>query len=153
MNNSIAIYCVNYNSYDELNNYLNSIDNALKSSSIPIKLTVFIGDNSKPKKDHKFKTKSFNVNFMVFEDNKGYLGTVYEMIEIIGIKKIKNFNYHVISNVDITLDVLFFQKLFGMENTEKIAWIAPSIISLKRNVDINPAMIYRPTILKLKLLI
>ena len=42
----IAIYCVNYHSYDSLKNYLSSIDIAAKEVQDMVNVSVFVADNT-----------------------------------------------------------------------------------------------------------
>ena len=43
---TILILCVNYNSYKELNNYLQSIERAARVASEFVRVDVWIGDNT-----------------------------------------------------------------------------------------------------------
>ena len=48
----IAIYCVNYHSYDSLHDYLVSIDEAMQQAGDVVCLSVIVADNTAPATNH-----------------------------------------------------------------------------------------------------
>lgn len=151
---SISIFCVNYNSYNQLTHYIESIQNAYNLCTSPLILNVFIADNSTAK-IQIIELKAFqDINAIIypFNENLGYLGAVEKMIYSIGYEKVKQYDYVIISNVDLLLSESFFQKLIANQFDEKTAWIAPKILSLSENRDRNPKIIKRPKVKHIKIL-
>jgi GT2 family glycosyltransferase len=146
--NKIAFLCVNYNSYDELYNYLNSIDEAIMKIKNELVVEIMIADNTTDKYENIDTKKYTNVTIQSFpfHNNLGYLGGVSEIIKNIPKIKFNEYAYVVISNVDILLPYDFFEKLMNYDSTENIAWIAPQIYSQKEKRDRNPKVLKRPNI-------
>lgn len=138
----IIILCVNYNSYDSLNHYLASINEAFLETKNKFLLSVYIGDNSlnsqKISDDY-----AFDVRHYVSGDNLGYFGGVEYAIKQSNVD-LSEFDYIIISNVDLTIDKKFFDELLKADTDECVGCIAPSIFSLSDNRDRNPKIISRP---------
>ena len=150
--NSILIACVNYNTYDKLNVYIDSIGAAKKQYFKDLKITMLIADNSDcPDEGLIDKKDNIEIIFINNHGNKGYLGGVKEAIEVSGIS-FDCFDYFIISNVDVTISKLFFPKLLETNIDTSIGCIAPAIISEKENRDRNPKICVRPTKKKMKLI-
>jgi GT2 family glycosyltransferase len=149
---NILIICVNYNSYDKLINYINSINNAyLFCSSESLVIDVVIADNS----DNYFSINidQIQINYKQYKtgNNLGYIGAVHLSIKKLNIN-LYSYNYFIISNVDILLDICFFENLLKIEVVSNIGWIAPCIYSEYENRDRNPKIMHRPTRKKMELL-
>ena len=154
-NGSVLILCVNYNSYEELNNYLESIDKACDFVNKKINVEVKIADNTHENL-HKIdlsRYKSFSSKKFLYNVNHGYMGAVMKLIKDTGEDNVKKYDYVIISNVDLILSESFFEDLFSTSNDNKIGWIAPQIFSLLENRDRNPKMINRPSLKKMELLL
>lgn len=143
-----AIYCVTYKSYEAAEKYLKSLD--IKYDTTQINLSVFIADNT----DTNFKSISYqpsNYTLRVFNIHKnlGYFGAIRYMMEIMSPLQ---FDYSIISNVDLSIDSTFFNTLSGMKIDCNVGWIAPQIYSKTEQRDRNPKIINRYPLKKLKIL-
>lgn len=144
---NIAIYCVTYNSYNAAMNYLSSIDKILDESQPA--LTVFLADNTTNNPiDIKYKTEKFKL-FVYKFNNIGYFGAIRKMMKT---NDPKLFDYSIISNVDLYFKENIFKTLKEITLAKNIGWIAPQIFSLKEKRDLNPAIINRYSLFKLKIL-
>ncbi len=127
---TIAIYCVNYQSDHERDQYLSSIQRAADKAKSMVKVNVFVANNSE---DH----------------NPGYFGAVRELMQ-------KNdpsgYDYSIISNVDLEMDEDFLTRLAQYECNADTGWIAPRIWSGYEGRDKNPARLVRPSLRRLKAL-
>lgn len=144
----ILIVCVNYNSYSELEKYLGSIDMAAMMERDTM-VDVVVVDNSPVKRS--IETERYGNILVRVEnnDNLGYLGGASSVINKIDVNK---YDYVAISNVDLTLQNNFFQKLEEIKNNDNIAWIAPRIYSRTENRDRNPKVLERYSKRRLKLI-
>jgi len=147
--------CVNYNSYNELVNYLKSIDEAAEQAKELVHVDVVISDNSINKK--KIDTSGYtSINCQTFlNENIGYLGAA---LSLINQADISQYDFVIISNVDLKLSTAFFKNIINIDLTDKginisnIGWISPRIFTTKSQKDESPLMIKRPTKFKLILL-
>ena len=147
----IAIYCVVYQSYQELNNYLKSI---YKASALAndCNIDVFIADNTAenfqdiPTKDSP--TLTFKV--FPFHKNHGYFGGIRQLMLF---AQPHDYDYVIISNVDVLLEEDFFLKLTAYECAADTGWIAPATISIETKYDLNPQSRTRYSLLKLRILL
>lgn len=135
----IAIYCVTYNSYKELDCYLESIERAV-SKSVGVYVSVFIGDNTVGAKDIVFTSERAEVRQFKFAENLGYFGAVRRMMETVTPLE---YDYSIVSNVDIMLDEDFFSVLVSRPSDSKLGWIAPQIFSELEKRDRNPKITNR----------
>lgn len=145
----LLIVCVNYNSYNELDRYLNSIEKAAKVADISVK--VIIADNSTNTEVHSY-THFNNISVESREfNNLGYLGAAQRVIN--EIEDIRMYDYIAISNVDIELDSSFLDILSRLHFDNRIAQIAPSIMSSSLNRDMNPKIVSPYSLKRLKQLL
>lgn len=144
----LLIVCVNYNSYESLTDYLESLDKSLENLS-DIKVDVFIADNSTEKQNFDFSAKNFTYKLFSFP-NLGYFGGAFEIINTL---KPSEYKYTIISNVDVKFDKNAISELVNFPIDEKIAWVAPKIYSLLKNKDNNPQRLNRCSKKKLLLLL
>ena len=148
----VIIFCVNYNSYDELNVYLDSIELATNVLEKTDDITVCIADNSiKVKELDTSKYNQITVKQYITNQNLGYFGGIMHLRDEL-INELDDFNYFVISNVDLKLKNDFFLKLKKEVIAEDIGCIAPSIYSIAEGIDRNPKVINRYELKKLKIL-
>lgn len=145
----IAIYCVNYNSYDSLHQYLLSIDKALEAATSPIELKVIVADNTVPARPVRYTPEHFTLNVLITGGNKGYFGAARIAMQQINPA---DFDYSIISNVDVLLDVSFFTKLTNYQVNAQTGWIAPQIYSSLEQRDRNPKILRRYAKRKLQVL-
>ena len=145
----IAIYCVNYHSYDSLEKYLQSIDRAVEKSQEPLTLSVFVADNSVPCTPVGYEPRHFSLRVLPTGENKGYFGAIqYLMRQMSPLE----YDYCIVSNVDVLLDDAFFTNLCTCEPDEMVGWIAPEIYSRIERRDRNPKILQRYPRRKLQIL-
>ena len=145
---NIFLVCVNYNSYKELNRFLQSIERAYQRQ-YNMNLVVCIADNSEEKKTFELNQYSFKCQCYLF-DNVGYMGAATRVFD--EQQNIHKYDYVIISNVDLEVDVDFFINL-PLCNDDSIAWISPSILSSFENRDKGLGLAQRPLKTKLCLLL
>jgi len=149
---SILLICVNYNSYNELYKYIISVAEAISNSGLKFKFDILIPDNSDVKKRITCPDYSDITIKQIFnETNEGYLGGVISALEKTKLSP-KDYEFFIISNVDLILSKSFFKDLFNLRIDSKTGWISPSIISEKENRDRNPKIITRPSKRKMKVI-
>ncbi len=145
-----VIVCVNYNSFEELLKYLNSLQKAYRYYGKENSLLVLIADNSEKKKEVK-DIYSFDLQQVFTGENLGYLGGVSYAICKSKIDLL-SFDYVIISNVDLSVKENFFVELFETDFAGDIGCIAPSILSISENRDRNPKILKRYSLKKLQFL-
>lgn len=137
----ILILAVTYRSYDCIGEFLNSINNASRSSDAEV--VVAIGDNTDTDyQDIEYTYNNIEVRAFPYHKNLGYLGCALRMLR--EICSTEAFDYVAVSNVDITLNYDFFSSLSKL-NDDNVAWYAPDVYTPSRGTHENPFMIKRPT--------
>lgn len=144
---NIAIICVNYNSHSALLDYLHSIEKAYLKNNQKDNLSIYIADNSCKKQPIK-DSFSYNLIHLYSGKNIGYFGGVQFIIKKAKIE-LKEYDYIIVSNVDLKLSENFFVQLSSYKFEDRIGCVAPSIYSLKEKRDRNPKLITRPSKKKL----
>lgn len=140
---NVVIVCVNYNTYNKLYKYLESIENAIVAG---VSVSIMIGDNSTIKEDLKYLPE----NTQVYKfDNIGYFGAAFSIIN--QIKNIDYYDYIIISNVDLLMKKDFFEKLLNLKCNDDCGWIATKIISIREKRNRNPKMLKRPSNRRMRL--
>lgn len=146
-NSKIAIIAVNYNTYESLRQYLYSIEASLEN--VQVVVDIYIADNSSQKE--LLDLSLFKLNIEVIKlSNLGYLGGAFYILN--NLIDISDYDYIIISNVDLLLSKDFFTSLQGVVLDKNIAWIAPSIFSQEENRDRNPKIVYRYSKRRLRIL-
>lgn len=115
---------VNYNSYKELYAYLDSINVAIKHCK-DICIQVEIADNSTVREDFKYQftcNSNATINLHQFA-NLGYFGGAFEILN--DLKDISVYDYIIISNVDISFQIDFFERLSKLILDSNVGWLAP----------------------------
>lgn len=147
---NILIVCVNYNSYKELYDYLDSVDSSAELAKKHCRVEVCVADNSTEKQEVD-KTLYSHINVQVKSlDNLGYLGGAQAIIN--DVKCITDYDYVIISNVDLLIHLDFISQLTRIDIDIDVAWIVPRIYSLSEKRDRSPK-ITRYTKAKLKALL
>jgi len=129
----IAVVCVNFNSYESLSCFLESLEKAAILAKGIVEVQVYIADNSNNKKEVdtlKYENLCIHLNGY---DNLGYLGGAFEMINSMRNKERNSYDYIAISNVDITIKEDFFLRLVELNHSDDLAWVAPSIFYERLN--------------------
>jgi GT2 family glycosyltransferase len=143
----IAIYCVNYFSYDSLNDYLSSIDMACQHAGSQIEVSVFVADNSVPTETVKYRPRYFSIEVFSTGNNLGYFGAIE-----FAMKKVAptSFDYIIISNVDVLMDKISLSELANIATDSTVGWIATALYSKAHHFDWNPQALKRYPLWKLK---
>lgn len=144
----ILIVCVNYNSYNELRLYLNSIIASARRAN-QVSVHVIVADNSTCCQNVEISDSKVKIQTITY-NNIGYLGAA--QIAIYSIKDLDTFDYVAISNVDLLVKEDFFEQLSTIVVDKKTAWIAPQIWSDYEDRDRNPKIIKRYSKKKLQIL-
>ena len=148
-NIKVLIVAVNYNSYDELNKYLLSVEHAA-AKCFDSTVDVIIADNSSVYVSLDLDCfSSINIWQKQF-DNLGYLGATQKVIN--DLDNVTDYDYVAISNVDLQLSEDFFKVLNSIDVSHDTAWIAPQIYSHEEDRDRNPKVIARYSKNRLKML-
>ena len=152
---NILLACVNFNNYEFLHKYLRSINVSLEEYfENNLQVTLLLIDNSTHKEDIHFpEFKKNNISLLIHSPTKnlGYIGGITDAIQFQNIE-LFDFDYFIISNVDLELSKSFFSKLLHVEINKDIGWIAPRIYSLKEKKDRNPKILRRPSLKRMRLL-
>lgn len=147
----VLILCVLYNSYNVIYDYIKSLQNAKKCLQNDIDVDVVIIDNSEKKIDFDKNFNGINTIKIDSDKNLGYFGGIE-----FGIRKLYNhffeYDYIIISNVDVKVNEDFFENLKSYQLDSNIGCIAPSICSAVESENRNPKIINRITLKKLKIL-
>lgn len=145
----VCLVAVCYNAFQETIEYLSSVE-AAYSESVDLELTVVLSDNSSQNAPNALKSRdrAFNYHY-IKNDNVGYFPGF--SAGLAGVNK-SEFDYIIISNVDLKLSTNFFVNLTALTLSDDVAVVAPSIISMKDGRDLNPKIITRPSRKKLKFL-
>lgn len=147
----IAIFCVTYNTYDELSAYLHSIELSARQAAGAAEVSVYIADNTESNAQTiDFDSDTLNIRCFNFHKNLGYFGALERMLSHVDVSA---FHYVVLSNVDITMDAKAIKALSDFNNAENVGWIAPQIYSALEHRDRNPSVMHRYSRSKLRLLL
>lgn len=146
----ILLLCVNYNTKDSLIEYLLSVKKSLDQIN-NVFLEIVVVDNSDTPIEIDNLSTSLDLQYVFTGKNLGYLGAISYAIEENHIL-LTEYDYFMISNVDVTVDSSFFKVLSTLRVPTDVAWIAPSIYSNYEKRDRNPQRICRPTLRRLKLI-
>ena len=147
----ILITCVNYNTYDYLIRFIDSIENSLLHCNIQnLQVEIHIADHSTQKQKVDF-SKYKDINIILYPlDNLGYLGGAATIIN--HIDDITQYDFVAISNVDLALYKCFFSSLLEQKLPDETGWIAPSIYSKLEKRDKNPKILNRYSLKRIKML-
>ena len=126
----IAIYCVSYHSDKERDEYLASVERAARKAGAQVSVDTFVANNTD-------------------EDNPGYFGAVKRLMQA---HAPADYDYAIISNVDLTMEETFLEKLANYDCAADTGWIAPRIWSQQEDRDLNPKIVNRYSRKKLRLL-
>lgn len=142
---SILYIIVNYNSADDTLRYLKSIKKSQQNIE-QLKLDIILVDNSTNKSLKLRKSLSLlDLNLKIIDSgNVGYFGAFKVALERVGYVRILQYDHVIISNVDLQLPRDFFIKLSEIKFGTEIGALAPSILSICRNNDLNPKIDKKP---------
>lgn len=147
----ILLVCVNYNSYHHLLTYARSLALAHdRSEGVDFRLVVV--DNSTITTDHAVlaEIRSIIDDFVYFKSsNIGYFPAVAFALDALA-NQVDPFDYIAVSNVDLEVASDFFIVLSEYVVKDNDGVLAPSLLSHHRRADLNPKILNRPTIQKLR---
>lgn len=126
----IALFCVTFNSDEELACYKASLRKAEERAKGQVSLDIFVSHNTRG-------------------DNPGYFGGIKRAMKDIDVTA---YDYAIISNVDLIVEEDFFKRLTDYDCTEETGWIAPQIWSKAEDRDRNPKIMSRYPLRKLQIL-
>ncbi|MCK5535975.1 MAG: hypothetical protein KAI79_04065 [Bacteroidales bacterium] len=141
----ITIACINYNSYNELNEFINSIVPYAKKYDI----VVVIVDNSE-QKPLNYVENITELNFVTYlnpGENIGYFGAAHFAYEYIYNLNNKIPEWFIISNVDILIKMDIFsylKEVYSNKKYKNVCIFAPKILSILTGDNLNPYMIKKP---------
>ena len=144
----VLILAISYNSNEALNNFLDSIEIAMENNS-DVDLKVIVGDHSENNcfcLSKRYNTFECNI---IGQENVGYFGGIAKLLEK---EEASNYDYVIISNVDVELAEDFFFRLNNKKYNCKIAWIAPLIWSISEKRNRNAFLVDRYSFCKILLL-
>lgn len=148
-----AVFCVLFNTYDELYKYYDSICSAVGYAKGEISVDFFVADNTEHDTQEIILENAQNVRSRVFpfKKNVGYLRAVQKMMRESNIE-IRQYDYIAISNVDLVMQKDALLRLCEYNPEPKVGWVAPSLLSEQEGRDRNPGMMKRYTAHRLKIL-
>lgn len=126
----IAIFCVTFNSDEELERYKASLRKAEEKAEGKVSIDIFVSRNTQA-------------------DNPGYFGGIKRAMKEVDVTA---YDYAVISNVDLTVEEDFFERLAAYDGPKDTGWLAPQIWSEAEGRDRNPKIMTRYPLRKLKIL-
>lgn len=135
---------VDYKSKFEVANFINSIDRSFTCNvkgNVDYSLVVLCNSGINDYIEFDSSKLCVKPKFIDTSDNIGYLPTVSRYLLRSGIN-VDDFDYIIFSNVDMLLDVSFFEELRSISDEADI--IAPSIVT-SEGVYQNPFMPSRPS--------
>ena len=136
----LILICVNYNSYEALRDFLESVNLAAAQAADVMRVDVAIADNSTTLQ--AIDTAYAHINSIITEakGNLGYLGGALPLYNAYA----QAYDYVSISNVDLQLAKDFFIRMLEIQD-DSIGWIAPDIYTGKIDRHENPSMLKCPT--------
>lgn len=129
--------------------YLESINNAMNNVTDSI-VHVAIADNSSQRESISAeKYENLEIN-QYFQSNLGYLPGACNVLN--NYVEVKEYDYVVISNVDLTIEESFFSNLEKKIFKDEVAWVATQIWTEQEKRDKNPKILNRCSKMKLELI-
>ncbi len=119
----VAFICVNYNNFSHTYEYIKSIE-AIKSQH---DVTIVVVDNAS--EDHDLNAlralNSPDLKLILSPENVGYFKGLNKGIEAIAVKE---YDYVLVGNNDLTFDSKFLAELQAVETVNDVLVLAPNII-------------------------
>jgi len=147
----IAALCVTYHSHKELEVYVRSLANSFSHIRNEALLDIYVMDNTEVVQPQPvFEDNSaISYHFFHYSDNPGYFGAVHRLMLDVDVHE---YDYVIISNVDLVVDESLFSILLSKEYGANVGWIATTLFSKKEQRDRNPEIRLRYSRFKLRLL-
>lgn len=143
----LAIFCVAYHTYDELQRFLQSVDVAAGLAQ-DLKVSVFVADNSEKNfQEISFQAEHLQLRVFAYHENLGYFGAAQRMMREVGVV---GYDYVAVSNVDLTMrsDALVALSELKLQGNE--GWLAVRLWSHLQQRDTNPSVMHRYSYRKLR---
>ena len=143
----VCLVAICYNAYKDALNYLQSINEAFVDQK-NIELTIVLSDNSTTDErpnDILNNDWGFKLEYLK-NNNIGYFPAFTAAVNKV---EKDDFDYIIISNVDLKLGGSFFNELEAINFSDSVGVIAPAIVSLNDGRDLNPKILERPSKKKL----
>ena len=147
-NKKIAIFCVTYRSYKALYDYYQSLVKAAELAKCIVEFHVADNTDSEYETIKLSQTEWIHPHVFPFHENLGYFGAIRKTMQQV---EFDSFDYVILSNVDMTVDVTCLEELCKSPANTNTGWIAPQIFSLSEKRDLNPALWQRYSKKKLQL--
>ena len=153
----ICMVSICYNSYGFARKLVESVQAALIGQTT-VSVDFVLSDNStKHDVADFFNTAENSDNFKFHylkNNNVGYFPGFYRGLTMLPEieAQLSDYDYLIVSNVDLEVDQTFFSKLDGAEFSADVGVIAPCVLSRYSGGDINPQKMARPSKNKLRLL-
>jgi len=145
----IAIFSVVYNTYDQLHDYVRSIETAAGAAPCAI-VDMYVADNTTDNPRQINLTSAYvNITVKHNKRNLGYFSGIQSLMNDVDCAV---YDYVIISNVDIKMEHDTISSLVDKDVNGDVGWIAPQIYSLQEKRDRNPKIIRRYGKRKLALL-
>ena len=146
----LLLICINYNSDNETEFYLNSIKKS--ALDIPMEFEIILVDNTENRDSREFFKKvqaiNSNVRCISAPKNLGYFGGAR-----LGIESAENiadyYDFVIVSNVDVWVNENFFNQLIQLNLHVSTGIIGPAIYTDHNNKNLNPFISTRPHALKM----
>lgn len=148
---NILLLAINYNAEEALMDYLSSVGKSLGEVN-NISLKIIIADNSNIPLELSCFSEALDIHYVFTGKNMGYLGAVSYAIKKEQIV-LTEYDYFIISNVDIMMDVSFFKVFSTLSIDSHVAWIANGIWSNEEKRDRNPKILERYTKKRLNIIL
>lgn len=137
----VAIFCVTYNTYPELQRFVQSVETAAQAAQTTTSVALFITDNTVTNTQPiTLASTTLRIHILQTGANLGYFGGVQRAMQGIDLDP---FDYIIISNVDLTLSPDTFTRLATFNDPDTTGWIAPAILSQQTGADRNPSLLQR----------
>jgi GT2 family glycosyltransferase len=143
MRKKVCLVAVCYNSFDDTAVLLDSIERAFEKST-GLDLYVVLSDNSTLECPVTLKESSFSFNYSYIKnDNIGYFPAFKKGFDSLAFEG-NDFDFVIVSNVDLSVQVDFFNNLISESMGSDVGVLAPNIVSLLSGSSMNPKIIKRP---------
>ncbi|MGP3789244.1 glycosyltransferase family 2 protein [Pseudomonas sp. B392_1p] len=145
----ICLVPVCYNAYNDALRFLQSVDRAYRACPNLI-LDVVLADNSTILPEQDVSSWQFGYSFQCLKNgNVGYYPAFNKALASLH-NGVEDYDFVVVCNVDLIVADDFFSALMAYPVASETGLIAPSIISDKDGRDLNPKIIRRPSVRKIK---
>lgn len=145
----ICLVPVCYNAHDDAVRFLDSVNTAF-SFCLGVELEVILSDNSTLSSVITFDARNYSYNFRYLQNsNIGYFPAFARALSTLT-EPIDSYDFVMVCNVDLVVSKDFFIALSSVSPGKDVGLIAPGIFSDKDGRDLNPKIMRRPSLRKMK---